>query len=132
MCSYTDVYICLFLQINATNTMRTKKVYLYLNNALEFKFWVTNGLDREYSFTNRGGSAWGHGSGEERSSISPVLLTVLVTLIFLAVLLHQCMWFFSQVTIVLGDDYGGMFEGQSSQSENSCDPIIEIRVEVKT
>ncbi|XP_044176362.1 uncharacterized protein LOC114947834 isoform X1 [Acropora millepora] len=99
MCSYTDVYICLFLQINSTNTMRTKKVYLYLNNALEFKFWITNGLDREYSFTNRGGSAWGHGSGEEGSSISPVLLTVLVTLI-LAVL-YQCMRFLRQVAIAL-------------------------------
>ena len=57
------------------------------------------GLDREYSFTNRGGSAWGHGSGEEGSSISPVLLTVLVTLI-LAVL-YQCMKFLRQVAIAL-------------------------------
>ncbi|XP_015760903.1 PREDICTED: uncharacterized protein LOC107340073 isoform X3 [Acropora digitifera] len=86
------------------------------------------GLD---SITNIGGIVWEHRNGEERNSISQELLTVAVTII-LAVLLHQCMWFFSQVTIVLGDDYGGMFEGQSSQSENSCDPIIEIRVEVKT
>ncbi|XP_067041746.1 uncharacterized protein [Acropora muricata] len=57
------------------------------------------GLDREYSFTNRGGSAWGHGSGEEGNSISPVLLTVLVTLI-LAVL-YQCMKFLRQVAIAL-------------------------------
>jgi len=54
------------------------------------------GLDRELSFINRGGSAWGHRSGEERNSISLVWLTVLVT-ITLAVLCW-CVRFFTQVT----------------------------------
>ena len=42
---------------------------------------------------------WGHGNGEERNSISPVVLTVLVTLI-LAVL-YQCMKFLRQVAMAL-------------------------------
>ncbi|XP_015776909.1 PREDICTED: uncharacterized protein LOC107354921 isoform X2 [Acropora digitifera] len=78
------------------------------------------GLDREYSFTNRGESAWGHGSGEERNSISPVLLTVLVTLI-LAVL-YQCMRFLRQVAMALEGHYEATYEGQS----NSSDAIISI------
>ncbi|XP_067041737.1 uncharacterized protein [Acropora muricata] len=82
------------------------------------------GLD---SFTHRGGSAWKHQSGEERNSISPVLLTVLVT-ITLAVL-YWCVRFFTQVTSASEDDYEAMFEGQSSQPENSGDPIIQICVE---
>ena len=52
------------------------------------------------SVTDIGGSAWEHQSGEERNSISQVLWRVAVTIV-LAELLHQCMWFFSQVTIVL-------------------------------
>ena len=40
-----------------------------------------------------GGSAWEHQSGEERNSISPVWLTVVVTIIVIAVLLYQCMRF---------------------------------------
>ncbi|XP_067041736.1 uncharacterized protein [Acropora muricata] len=86
------------------------------------------GLDREYSFANRRGSAWGHRSGEEiRNSISPVWLTVLVTII-LAVL-YWCVRFFTQVTSASEGDDDAMFEGQSSQPENSGDPIIQICVE---
>jgi len=33
--------------------------------------------------------------------------------------------------LVIADDYEAMFEGQSSQPENSGDPIIQICVEVK-
>ena len=64
---------------------------------MEYQCSYFPGLD---SVTNIGGSAWEHQNGEERNSISQELLTVAVTII-LAVLLHQCMWFFSQVTIVL-------------------------------
>ena len=66
---------------------------------MEYQCSYFPGLDRGYSFTNRGGSAWGHGSGEEGSSISPVLLTVLVTLIL--AMLYQCMRFLRQVAIAL-------------------------------
>ncbi|XP_067041943.1 uncharacterized protein [Acropora muricata] len=87
------------------------------------------GLDREYSFTNRGGSAWGHGSGEEGSSISPVLLTVLVTLI-LAVL-YQCMKFLRQVAIALeeliwalpGDRYTSMSSDDNWQASK---PLVNL------
>lgn len=48
------------------------------------------------SVTDIGGSVWEHQSGEERNSISQVLWGVAVTFV-LAKLLHQCMWFFSQV-----------------------------------
>ncbi|KAK2553305.1 hypothetical protein P5673_025269, partial [Acropora cervicornis] len=82
------------------------------------------GLNRENSFTNRGGSAWEHRSGEERNSISPVWLTVVVTIIFIAVLLYQCMRY-----SVPEDVYEAMFEAQSSQPEDSGDTFIRIRVE---
>ena len=69
---------------------------------MEYQYSYFPGVD---SVTNIGGSAWGHQSGEERISIFQGLLTVAVTIV-LAVLLHQCMWFFSQVTIVLeGKNY---------------------------
>ncbi|XP_015776888.1 PREDICTED: uncharacterized protein LOC107354910 [Acropora digitifera] len=82
------------------------------------------GLDREYSFTNRGGSAWGHRSGEERNSISQVLWTVAVTIV-LAVVLHPAMGFLSHLTIVLEDDNEAMFEEHSSQPENSGNAFIQ-------
>lgn len=62
---------------------------------MEYQYSYFPGVD---SFTNIGGSAWDHGSGEERNSISQ-WLTKLRKTIVLAVLLHQCMWFL--VTIEL-------------------------------
>ena len=67
---------------------------------MEYQYSYFSGLDREYSFTNRGGSAWGHQSGEERNSISRLLWTVAVTSV-LAVVLHLAMGFLSHLTIVL-------------------------------
>ena len=70
---------------------------LFSCQVMEYQCSYFPGLDREYSFANRRGSAWGHRSGEEiRNSISPVWLTVLVTII-LAVL-YWCVRFFTQVT----------------------------------
>ncbi|XP_044176345.1 uncharacterized protein LOC114947826 isoform X5 [Acropora millepora] len=87
---------------------------------MEYRCSYFLGLDRGYSFTNRGGSAWGHRSGEERNSFSPVLLTVLVTLI-LAVL-YQCMRFLRQVAMALEGHYEATYEGQN----NSSDAIISV------
>ena len=60
---------------------------------MEYQCSYFPGLD---SFTNRGGSVWEHRSGEERNSISPVLLTVLVTIT--SAVLYWCVRFFTQVT----------------------------------
>ncbi|XP_074621487.1 uncharacterized protein LOC141879997 isoform X2 [Acropora palmata] len=83
------------------------------------------GLDGEYSSTNRGGSAWGHRSGEERNSIFPIWVTVLVTLILAVLYRYRRMMFPRLVAMALEDDYGPTFEGQSSSS----DTIIPIREE---
>ncbi|XP_067041948.1 uncharacterized protein [Acropora muricata] len=91
---------------------------------IKYTLECEEGLNRENGLTNRGGSAWGHRSGEERNSISPVWLTVVVTIIFIAVLLYQCMRFSAPE-----DVYEAMYEGQSSQPEDSGDTFIQIRVE---
>ena len=63
---------------------------------MEYHCSCFSGLDREYSCTDRGGSTCKHRSSEERISISPILLTVYVVTIILAVL---C-WFVRFVTRV--------------------------------
>ncbi|XP_074619669.1 uncharacterized protein LOC141878598 [Acropora palmata] len=78
------------------------------------------GLDREYSCTDRGGSADGHRSSEERQSI---LLTVIV--IIVSAVLCWCLRFIRKVTITLEGDDEARFVRQS----NSNDTIIPIHEE---
>ena len=65
--------------------------------SMEYQYSYFPGVD---SVTNIGGCAWEHRSGEERNSISQVLLKAAVTIV-LTVVLHLAMRFLSRLTIVL-------------------------------
>ena len=80
-----------------SRTNRQTFLFKYSCQLMEYQCSYFSGLDREYACTDRGGSACGHRSSEERQSV--LLLTVIVT-IFLTVL-YWCVRFIRQVTITL-------------------------------
>lgn len=80
-----------------SRTNRQTFLFKYSCQLMEYQCSYFSGLDREYGCTDRGGSACGHRSTEERQSV--LLLTVIVT-IFLTVL-YWCVRFIRQVTITL-------------------------------